>query len=77
MNTVAGMLSSCTATSGGVDGDGSACGALFAGTATLMQSTLYNSVAPTDTLQAAYNIAQHPVTNYGYNLSLPGLLTLV
>ncbi len=27
-----------------------------------------SSIAPSDTLQAAFNIAQHPVTNYGYTL---------
>jgi hypothetical protein len=71
INTVADMLNACTATSGGQEGDGTACGALFTGADVLSQHTLFNSVAPTDTLQAAFNIAQHPVSNYGYQLGLP------
>jgi hypothetical protein len=73
INTLADMLNSCTATSGGVAGDGSACGTLFNATDILPQHSLYNSVAPTDTLQAVFNIAQHPIGNYGYVLSLPNL----
>lgn len=82
INTVADMLNACTSTSGGTEGDGSPCGILFGATDILQQHTLYNSIAPTDTLQAAFNIAQHPVTNYGYQLTLPapgassGLATL-
>lgn len=68
INTLADMLNTCTATSGGVEGDGSACSTLFTATDVLPQHALYNSIAPADTLQAAFNIAQRPVTNYGYQL---------
>ena len=34
-------------------------------------------VAPSDTLQATFNIAQHPITNYGYQLGTPALFGLV
>jgi ligand-binding sensor domain-containing protein len=52
---------------------------LFTAADTLQNHSLYNSVAPTDTLQAVYNIAQHPVTTYGYQVdmgSLAGLSTV-
>lgn len=71
INTLADMLNSCTATSGGAEGDGSPCGTLFAATDLLGTGKFTGSVAPSDTLQAAFNIAQHPVSNYGYVLSLP------
>ncbi len=71
INTLADMLNSCTATSGGVEGDGSPCGALFAATDLLGTGKFNGSISPSDTLQAAFNIAQHPVSNYGYNLNLP------
>ena len=70
INTLADMLNSCTATSGGVEGDGSPCGVLFAATDLLGTGTFTGSVAPSDTLQAAFNIAQHPIGNYGYKLGL-------
>jgi hypothetical protein len=80
INTLAGVLNACTATSGGVEGDGGACGTLFTETDVLPNHALYNSIAPRDTLQAAYNIAQHPVSNYGYLLDtsqdMLGLATL-
>jgi hypothetical protein len=44
---------------------------LFAATDLLGTGTYSGSIAPSDTLQAVFNIAQHPVTNYGYSLSLP------
>jgi len=78
INTLANMLNACTATAGGLEGDGSACDTLFTAADTLQNHSLYNSVAPTDTLQAVYNIAQHPMTTYGYQLgmgSLAGLST--
>ncbi len=68
INTLADMLNACTATSGGAEGDGSACGILFAATDLLGTGTYNGSIAPSDTLQAAFNIAQHPVSNYGYFL---------
>jgi hypothetical protein len=69
INTLADTLNVCTDTSGGALGDASPCGALFAATATLgSPSSTYQSVVPTDTLQAAFNIAQHPTTSNGYSL---------
>lgn len=69
INTLADILNACTATAGGVEGDGSVCDTLFTATDVLPQHSLYNSVAPADTLQAIYNIAQHPAaSDYGYQL---------
>lgn len=77
INTLADMLNSCTATSGGIEGDGSPCGTLFAATDLLGTGTFPGSVAPSDTLQAAFNIAQHPIGNYGYALDPTRLSSLV
>jgi hypothetical protein len=71
INTLADTLNACTASAGGAEGDGSPCGSLFTATDVLSQHSKYNSVAPSDTLQAAFNIAQHPITNFGYQLNLP------
>jgi hypothetical protein len=68
INTMADFLNACATTSGGVEGDGSACSILFSATDLLGNGTYGASVAPTDTLQAAFNIAQHPISNYGYEL---------
>lgn len=69
INTLANFLNACAATSGGVEGDGSACGTLFGATDLLGDGTFGSSIAPSDTLQAAFNIAQHPAPyNYGYRL---------
>jgi uncharacterized protein YejL (UPF0352 family) len=76
INTLADMLNACTATSGGVEGDGSACSTLFTATDVLPDHATFNTVAPSDTLQAAFNIAQHPVTNYGYLLDTAQLFGL-
>ncbi len=66
INTLADILNACTSTSGGSEGDGSPCGTLFTNTDGVPPtSPLY--VAPvTDTLQAAFNIAQHPDGGFGY-----------
>jgi hypothetical protein len=77
INTLADALNGCAVTSGGAEGDGSACGNLFTATDVLPGNhALYNAIGPVDTLQAAFNAAQHPVTNYGYTLGPPGLQTL-
>jgi hypothetical protein len=80
INTLADILNACTATAGGVEGDGSVCGTLFTATNVLGTGAFNGSIGPADTLQAAFNIAQHPVSNYGYQLdsghSLLGLATL-
>lgn len=80
LNTLADILNACAVTAGGVEGDGSPCGTLLTQTDLLGTGTYPGSIAPADTLQAAFNIAQHPVTNFGYRLdagiSTPRLLTL-
>jgi len=68
INTLADFLNACAATSGGVEGDGSSCGDLFTAADTLGTGTYSGSIAPTDTLQAAFNIAQHPETADEYKL---------
>ncbi len=77
ISTIADILNSCTTTTGGVEGDGSACGDLFQATDPLGTGTYNGSVAPSDTLQAAFNIAQHPVTQYGYSLDATALFALL
>jgi hypothetical protein len=59
INTLADILNTCTVSSGGAVGDGSACAALFAAA----NLTALITTAPTNTLQAAINIAQSPNTN--------------
>ncbi len=73
INTLADGLDACAVTSGGVRGDGSACSHLFTATDVV---NLGNAIVPTDTLQAAFNIAQHPVNNYGYVLDTTALYGL-
>jgi hypothetical protein len=79
INTLADFLNACAATSGGMEGDGSVCGTLFTETDVLGTGSFNGSIAPSDTLQAAFNIAQHPISNYGYvldrNKTLMGLAT--
>jgi len=66
INTLADVLNICTATGGGSEGDGSGCGTLLSATDAISNHSFYNSTAPTDTLQAAFNIAQHPGGNGGF-----------
>jgi len=68
INTLADMLNACAASAGGVEGDGSSCSTLFTAADLLGTGTYASSIAPNDTLQAAFNIAQHPISNYGYKL---------
>jgi hypothetical protein len=56
IDTLANILSSCVNTTGGTAGDSSPCGNLFA-------DTTVNSVAPTNTISAALNMAQHAASN--------------
>jgi len=58
INTLANFLNACAATSGGVEGDGSACGTLFGATDLLGDGTFGSSIAPSDTLQAAFNMSR-------------------
>jgi hypothetical protein len=68
INTMADAVNACAATAGGVEGDGSACSTLFTVTDLLGTGTLSGSIAPSDTLQAAFNLAQHPVSDFGYEI---------
>ncbi len=68
IDTLADILNACAVTAGGAAGDGSACGILFGATGLLSTNSFPNAITPSDTLQAAFNIAQHPVSNYGYAL---------
>ena len=56
INTLADILSSCVNSTGGTAGDSSPCGKLFS-------ATTANSVAPTNTVAAAMNMAQNPAAN--------------
>ena len=57
LNTIADILASCVNSAGGVAGDGSPCGNLFALT------TPPGGTPPTDTVMAALNLANHPSLN--------------
>jgi hypothetical protein len=73
INTLADVLNACMATSGGVEGDGSPCGDLFSAT-DVASGYIRDPSGPTDTLQAAFNIAQHSSGGTAYKtpgLSLP------
>jgi hypothetical protein len=61
INTLADILNTCVASGGGSAGDGSPCGALFvsANPYRSVTGTLYSGT-PSDTLQAAFEIAQNP-----------------
>jgi hypothetical protein len=59
INTLADILNTCTVTAGGAVGDGSKCGSLFNDT----NPGQITASAPTDTIQAALNIAQTPYYN--------------
>ncbi len=65
INTLADLLAACINTSGGVAGDGSGCGLLFT-------AAKVNGVAPTDTITAAMNMAQHPNANTSVATSVNG-----
>lgn len=66
LNTLADILSSCVNSAGGVAGDGSACGMLFAA------ATPSGGTAPTQVIGAGLNIANNPTANVS---SLFGLVT--
>jgi streptogramin lyase len=58
LNTLADILEQCINSGGGVEGDGSNCGNLFA-----LAPNAAGAVYPTDTITAAMNIAQSPGRN--------------
>jgi hypothetical protein len=61
INTLADALDACAVTSGGSAGDGTVCGNLFTYTNPL--STRYPVFAPTDTLQAIFDLLKPPSPN--------------
>ncbi len=73
INYLADILNACAVTAGGGEGDGSACGTLFSGTDVMNVaaggSSLGYSAAPTDTLQAVFNLAQVARYNAGYAIN--------
>lgn len=77
INTLADVLNTCSVTSGGAVGDGSACGALFA---VANPTPLQINPSPTDTLQAALDLAHLPLNNVvavqGNPLTIYSLLPL-
>jgi hypothetical protein len=74
INTIADALNACAGSGGGVEGDGSACGSLFTDADTLSSSVLYHAIGPSDTLQALFNVAQHPAVSYGYQPNNSGIV---
>jgi len=58
INTLGDILEQCINSGGGVEGDGSGCGSLFA-----LAPNAAATVYPTDTITAAMNIAQNPGRN--------------
>ena len=68
LDTLADILSACVNSTGGSAGDGSNCGTLFK--ATTRSST---GVAPTDTLQAIFNLARNQGPSANVSASLLGL----
>lgn len=78
INTIADILAYCVNSTGGISGDGSACGNLFANTTPSPLPT--GGAAPQDTIQAAWYMAQNPILNvstlYGYASSNPPFVGL-
>jgi len=58
INTFADILDSCAVTTGGSAGDGSSCGNLFTNA-----NPIGGEPAPTDTLQAAFDLVKPPIPN--------------
>ena len=65
LNTIADILEACINSKGGSEGDGTACGALFADA-----PSASGSVYPTDVITAAMNIAQNPARNVSELLTI-------
>jgi len=77
INTLADILNTCTASSGGAYNDGTACGTLFFDTVSMNGNNKeYNTTAPADTIQAAINLAQHPGGGFEYTYKGPDLFGL-
>jgi sugar lactone lactonase YvrE len=61
INTLADVLNACAETAGGSAGDGTVCGNLFTNTNPL--GAVYPASAPTDTLQAVFDLVKPPSPN--------------
>jgi len=72
INTLADALNACAVTSGGADGDGTVCGNLFAYTDPVGEP----SYAPTDTLQAIFDLLKPPSPNISGNGSASSVFGL-
>lgn len=78
INTLADVINTCAVTSGGSDLDGSACGQFFSYAISNPPGQGAYYAVPTDTLQAAMQVAQHPGGgNLGYAIQLGNLYGLV
>ena len=64
LNTLADILSTCVNSAGGVAGDGSVCGTLFAA------ATLNGGTAPVEVIGAGLNIANNPTENVSVIMGL-------
>jgi hypothetical protein len=64
INTLADALNACAVTAGGSAGDGTVCGSLFTYTNPL--STKYPALAPTNTLQAIFDLLKPPPPTVTY-----------
>lgn len=71
INTFADVLDACAITSGGSAGDGSACGNLFVNANPRQQDD--TSTAPTDTLQAAFDLVKPPDANMAVAPNVAGV----
>ena len=66
INTLADIIAACVNSGGGTAGSSTNCGTLFT-------ATTQGGIAPTDTITALFNIAQHPASNVAalYSLAVP------
>jgi hypothetical protein len=72
MNTLADALDACAVTAGGSDGDDSVCGNLF----TYANPVGQTAYAPTDTLQAVFDLVKPPDSTVSSGLSPSGVFGL-
>jgi hypothetical protein len=78
INTFADAVNACVVTGGGASGDGTPCGELFADATIISNTNVGNHYpVPTDTLQAAMQIVQHPEAALGYGTDIADLYNLV
>ena len=71
LNTLANIIAACVNSGGGAAGSSTACGTLFTNTTPPATSANPNPTAPTDTLQAAVQMALYPYQNVATLFNLP------